>query len=90
MVFILNTGTMPRDFRIQVFYIDLFPPDYTIRAVLLFSNICGDICSSFTGVVETGGKWKISSIRNVPPVSITLVELVAKFATGVIETSGAP
>jgi hypothetical protein len=41
-------------------------PDYTIRAVLNFSKICIDICSSrcTTCVVDTSGKWKKSSIRN--------------------------
>jgi hypothetical protein len=33
-------GTVPRDFRLQVFYMDQFPqaPDYTIRAVSNFSE----------------------------------------------------
>ncbi len=34
-----------------------------------------------TGVVDTGGKC------STPPVSLTLVKLVAKFAAGVVDTS---
>ncbi len=55
-------GTVPRDFRLQVSYMDQFPqaPAYTIRAVWVFLKICGDIRSSrrTTGVIDTGGKWK--------------------------------
>ncbi len=62
-------GTVLRDFRLQVFYMDQFPqaPDYTISAVSNFSKIHGDIRSSrcTTGVVDTSGKWKKSSIRKV-------------------------
>ncbi len=29
-------------------------------------------------------------VENLPPVSTTLAKLVAKFATGVVDTSGAP
>jgi hypothetical protein len=35
-----------------------------------------------TGVVDTGGKF--------PPVSTTIVKLVAKFAAGVFDTGGQP
>jgi hypothetical protein len=48
-----------------------FPPklahEYPIGAVSVFSKICGDISSSrcTTGVVDTGGKCKKSSIRKV-------------------------
>jgi hypothetical protein len=34
-----------------------------------------------TGVVDTGGK----PVANLPPVSTTPAELVAKFATGVVD-----
>ena len=50
------------------------------------------------GVVDTGGKLPPVSLipaANLPPVTLTLVsttlaKLVEKFATGVIDTSGAP
>ncbi len=47
----------------------------------IFSQSRGDIRSSrcTTGVVDTGGK--------LLPVSTTLAKLVAKFATGVIDTA---
>jgi hypothetical protein len=40
-------------------------PEYTIRAVSVFFEIRRDIRSSrcTTGVVDTSGKWKKSSIR---------------------------
>jgi hypothetical protein len=60
-----------RDFRLQVFYMDQFPPapDYIIRAISNFSKIRGDIRRSrctppvtltrvakfAAGVVDTGG-----------------------------------
>ncbi len=57
-------GTVPRDFRLQVFYMDQFPPSpiYTIRAVSNFLKIRGDLFNSRcttgvdTGLVDTGGK----------------------------------
>ncbi len=62
-------GTVPLDFRNQVFYMEQFPqaPDYTIRADSNFSKIRGDIRSwrCTTGVFDTGGKCKKSSIRKV-------------------------
>ncbi len=38
-------GTVPRDYRLQVFFMNQFPqaPEYTIRAVSNFSKIRGDI-----------------------------------------------
>ncbi len=89
-----------------------------------YSKICGDIRSSrcTTSVINTGDKWKISSIIKVliilfghlweveltyryifafkltfglsslilylPPVSTTLAKLVTKFAAGVVYTDG--
>jgi hypothetical protein len=40
---------------------------YPLGPFRFFSKILGDICSSrcTTSVVDTGGKWKISSIRKV-------------------------
>jgi hypothetical protein len=42
------------------------PQSIPIRPFRIFSKIRGDIRSSMfaTGVVDTGGKWKKSSIRN--------------------------
>ncbi len=42
-------------------------PEYTVRAVSNFSKISGDICSSrcTTSDVDTGGKWKKSSIIKI-------------------------
>jgi hypothetical protein len=65
-------GTAPRDFQLQVFYMISFPqaPDYTIRAISIL-KIRRDIRSSrcTTGVVDTGGKWKKSSIKKVFNIS---------------------
>jgi hypothetical protein len=51
-----------------------------------------------TGVIDTGDKFAacvVDTGGNLPPVSLTqvsttLAKLVAKFAAGVIDTSGAP
>jgi hypothetical protein len=46
-----------------------------------------------TGVVDTGGNLlpvSLTLVANLPPVSKTLVKLVAKFATCVFDTGGAP
>jgi len=46
-----------------------------------------------TGVVVTSGKLPpvlLIPVANLPPVSITLAKLVAKFAAGVADTGGAP
>ncbi len=42
-------------------------PEYSIETVSIFSKIRGDIRSSrfATGVNDTGGKWKKSSIRKI-------------------------
>jgi hypothetical protein len=62
---------MLRDFRLQDFFMNEFQnpkalsiPSWSFR---IFSKIRGDIRSSrcTTGVVDIGGKWKKSSIRNV-------------------------
>jgi hypothetical protein len=45
------------------------------------------------GVVDTGGNLQPVSLTpaaNLPPVSTTLVKLVAKFAVGVIDIGGQP
>ncbi len=52
------------------FHESIFPKPlstYTIRVVLNFLKIRGDVRSSrcTTGVVDTGGKWKKSSIIKV-------------------------
>jgi hypothetical protein len=43
------------------------PQSIPLRPFRIFSKICGDIRSSrfATGVNETGGKWKKSSIRKM-------------------------
>ncbi len=62
-------GTVSRDFRLLFFFMNQVPqaPEYTIRAVSNFSKIRGYIRSSrcTTGVVDTGGKWKKSSVIKV-------------------------
>ncbi len=64
-------GTVSRDFRLLVFFMNQFPPSPWASIPLglfqNFSKILGDIrCSRCTtGVVDTGGKWRKSSIRNV-------------------------
>jgi hypothetical protein len=45
------------------------------------------------GVVDTGGNlpWvSLTLVANLPPVSTTLLKLVAKFAAGVVDTGGQP
>jgi hypothetical protein len=45
------------------------------------------------GVAITGGNLppaSLTSVENLPPVSTTLAKMVEKFATGVVETGGAP
>ncbi len=78
-------GTVSQDFMLLVFSWISFPqaPDYTKRAVSNFSKICGDIRSSrfATGVNDTGGKWKKSSMRNFFMISfghLWVVELVQR------------
>jgi hypothetical protein len=42
-----------------------------------------------TGVIDTGGKFAAGIVdTGLPPVSTTLVKLVAKFAAGVVDTGG--
>ena len=59
-------GTVTRDFRLLVFFMDQFPPS-PLGPFQNFSKIRGDNRSSrcTTGVVDTGGKWKKSSIIKV-------------------------
>jgi hypothetical protein len=63
--FFLLQGTVPRDLRLQIFFMDQFPPSWTIRTVSNFSTIPGDICKSrcTTGINNTGGKFS-TSINN--------------------------
>ncbi len=60
---------MPWDFLLLVFFINQFPPSLRVHigTVSNFSKIRGNICSSrlTTGVVDTSGKWKKSSIRKI-------------------------
>jgi hypothetical protein len=62
-------GTVPRDFQLQVLFMDQFPKPLSIPQgpFQIFLKICRNI-SSFrctTGVVDIGGKWEKSSIREV-------------------------
>ncbi len=56
-------GTVPRDFRLLVFFINQFllAPSIPLGPFRLFSKTRGDICSSrcTTGVVDTIGKFAI-------------------------------
>jgi hypothetical protein len=62
-------GTVSRDFLLLVLFMNQFPPapEYSTKTVSNFSKILGDIRSSrfATGVNDTGGKWKKSSIRKI-------------------------
>jgi hypothetical protein len=67
-------GTVSRDFRLLVFFMKQFPPkplSIQLGPFQIFSKIRGDIRSSkcTTGVVDTGGKWKKSSIIKVLIIS---------------------
>jgi hypothetical protein len=45
------------------------------------------------GVADTGGNLppvSLTPVANLPPVSTTLLKLVAKFAAGVVDTGGQP
>ncbi len=60
-------GTVPRDFRLQVFFNESVTPSplsIPLGPFRIFSKIREDIRSSrcTNGVVDTGGKWKKSSI----------------------------
>ncbi len=69
------------DFR---FFLDSVP-EYLIKDMISkFSKICSDIFSSrcTTGVTDTGGKWKKSSIRKVLNILLGhpwVVELACRF-----------
>jgi hypothetical protein len=46
-----------------------------------------------TSVIDTVANLppvSLAPVANLPPVSTTLAKLVAKFAAGVVDTSGAP
>jgi hypothetical protein len=66
--FFLLKETVPRDFRLQVFFMDQFPqaPEHTIRAVSNFSTIRGDIHKSrcTTGINNTSGKFATGISNN--------------------------
>ncbi len=63
-------GTVSRDFLLLVLFMNQFPPQpqsIPLRPFRIFSKIRGGIRSSrfATGVNDTGGKWKKSSIRKI-------------------------
>ncbi len=78
-----NSGTVSRDFRLLIFFMNQFPLkplSIPIGPFRIFSKIRGDIRSSrcTTGVVDTGGKWEKSSIRKLFNISwghLSVVEL---------------
>jgi hypothetical protein len=80
-------GTVSRDFRL--FYHKSVSPKHLsvpLRPFQIFSNICADIRDSrrTTGVVDTGGKWKKSSIRKTLIIlfgHLWAVELTSKLLT---------
>ncbi len=60
--------TVARDFRLLIFFMNQFPPSpWPLGPFQFVLKIWGDICSSrcTTGVNDTGGKWKKSSIIKV-------------------------
>jgi hypothetical protein len=61
-----------RDYLLLVFFMNQFPPtpEYSIKTVLIFSKIRGDIRKSrcTTGINDTSGKF---SAANLPLVSTT-------------------
>jgi hypothetical protein len=62
----------------------MFAFEFTLRCLQL------DIVS---GVFDTGGNFppvSVTPVANLPLVSTTQAELVAKFAAGVADTGGAP
>jgi hypothetical protein len=63
-------GTVSRDFLVLVLFMNQFPPSPRVfhkDRFEFFRKILGDIRSSrfATGVKDTGGKWKKSSIRKI-------------------------
>jgi hypothetical protein len=63
-----------------------------ICSLILFPLFATGVLVKFAaGVVDTGGKLQLVSltpVANLPPVSTTLVNLVAKFAAGFVDTGG--
>jgi hypothetical protein len=49
-------GTLPRDFRLQVFYMDQFPPN-TTRAPPISTTPAANFVTSSAGFVDFGGKF---------------------------------
>ncbi len=62
-------GAVSQDFFFGIFHESVSPKPLiiSIGPFLIFSKIHGDIRSSrcTTGVVDTGGKWRKSSIRKI-------------------------
>jgi hypothetical protein len=59
-------GTVPRDFRLQVFFMNQFPqaPEYNSRAVSKFFRKVAEIFAA-QGPPPANDKWKKSSVRIV-------------------------
>ncbi len=93
-------GQVSRDFRLLVFFHESVSPkplSIPLGPFRFFSKIREDIRSSrcTTGVVDTGGKWKKSSIIKVLNILFGHLweeELTYRyiFAAGVVDTGGAP
>jgi hypothetical protein len=69
--------------------VDTFLPSSSLKD--LSSLILFPLFATF--VIDTGGKFTagmVDTVSNLPPVSTTLAKLVAKFASGVVHTSGEP
>jgi hypothetical protein len=57
----------------------------------IYLNFCLQVHFQVSAAVATGGNLPTASltpVANLPPVSTTQGELVAKFATGVVDTGG--
>ncbi len=90
---------MSKDFLLLVFFHESVcpqPQSIPIGPFRIFSKIRGDICSSrlATGVADTGGKWKKSSIRKITLGSFRIFSKIrgdirkSNCTTGVNHTGG--
>ncbi len=76
---------MSRDFQLLVFFMNQFPPSplsIPLGPFRIFSKIRSSRCT--TSVVDTGGKWKKSSIIKV----LIIMFGHLWFATGIVDTGG--
>jgi hypothetical protein len=87
---------------VELTYIYIFSFKFTLRC--LQPDIVAIVCHRSAGVVDTVGNLPLASltpvanlppvsltpVANLPPVSTTPAKMVEKFATGVLDTGGAP